>query len=171
MSQLMLSVIEGVTISLLHIITVALALRYFIKTPPILIHIVSFVLYLISLCLLNMLITHAFWIAFTILAFCASSYLFLFSAVYKSLTLRILCEAQSFNGNPSLLELDSLVTIHTFAARIELLNKMNNIVISENQYELTPRGKKLASLLGKIRRFFYIRTRAIYHHNASNRPT
>lgn len=167
MSQLMLSVIGGVTISLLHIITVALALRYFIKTPPILIHIVSFVLYLISLCLLSIFIIHAFWIAFTILAFSTSSYLFVFSAVYKSLTLRILCEAQSFNGNPSLLELDSLVTKHTFAARIELLNKMNNVAVSKNQYELTPKGKKLASILSKVRRFFNINTRAIYHQNAS----
>lgn len=163
MSQPFESLIWGIAFSFLHIFTVIVALKYLIKIAPVFIHAASALIGLILLCLVCEMVELQFWIAFSVLAFCTSSYLFVFGAVYKSLTLRILCATQSRGGLISMDQLDSTVTIPTFTARVSLLTQMGNVTAAKDHYFLTQKGIKTANFFSVIRRVFRVDTKAVYH--------
>ena len=162
MTESFVSLILGVTFSLWHIIIVIVLLKYIQKIAPVLIHAASALFSFILLCLVAMLVQFPFWIAFSVLSFCVSSYLFLFGAVYKSITLRMLCAVQSRKGSMSIDKLEKEVILPTFNVRISLLNEMGNVVTEKNRYFLTAKGKKFAQFFGAIRRVFHIDTKAVY---------
>src|SRR5579871_4714329 len=119
----------GIGFSFFHLLSVTIALKCIKKIAPVLIHAVSALFSLIFLCAAYVVFEFELWKAFSILAFCTSSYLFMFGTIYKSLTLRMLCEAQMHGGTTSIDELSASTTLPTFTARMSLLEKMERISI------------------------------------------
>ena len=162
MSQSLLSLIWGIIFSFLHITMVMIALKILKKTAPVLLHAASALLSLIFLCLTNTTLQLDLWIAFSVLALGSSSYLFVFGAIYKSLTLRMLCSAQSQKEPISLEQLEILITLPTFLARMLLLSEMGHVTIEKDRYFLTKKGKKTANFFNVIRKIFHVETKAVY---------
>lgn len=162
MSQLSVSLIVGIAFSLLHILAVIISLKYIKKIAPVLLHAASALISLILLCLSYAMTEFAFWIALSVLAFCTSFYLFVFGAIYKSLTLRMLCASQSLNGSMTIEQLENIVTLPTFTTRISLLQEMGKVAVENERYSLTQKGKKTAHFFNVIRRIFRVDTKAIY---------
>jgi hypothetical protein len=163
MNQELVSFAWGVAFSSLHVIAVIISLKCLKKVAPVLIHAASAFINFILLCVVNEMAEVHFWIALTVLAFCASFYLFMYGAIYKSLTLRMLCAAHSRGGSISVDELDSVVTLPTFELRITLLNEMGNVAAVRDGYSLTSKGEKTANFFSRIRKIFRIETKAVYH--------
>ncbi len=152
----------GLGFSFLHFLSVVVAMKCLKKIAPVLVHAGSALFSLILLCIASAMFKFELWKAFSILAFCTSSYLFLFGTIYKSLTLRILCEAQLRGGTISIDELRTTVTIPTFAARMTLLEKMERVSVENEHYSLTKKGKSTAIFFTTLRKFFDVDTKAIY---------
>ncbi len=152
----------GIGFSFLHFLSVIIAMKCLKKIAPVLIHAASALFSLILLRTASAMIEFELWIAFSILAFCTSSYLFVFGTIYKSLTLRMLCEAQLHGGTISIDELCVLVTFPTFAARMSLLEKMERVSVEKNRYFMTRKGERTAMIFIALRKFFNIDTKAIY---------
>ena len=152
----------GLGFSIWHFLTVIIALKFVRKIAPVLIHAASALFSLILLCIASAMFEFDLWKAFSILAFCASSYLFIFGTIYKSLTLRMLCEAQWRGGTISIEELCAAVTLPTFTTRMALLQTMERVSVEKDRYSLTQKGKSTAMFFTVLRKFFNVDTKAIY---------
>ena len=168
MSLSFVSFIWGMAFSLIHIIAVVAALKIVKQIAPVLIHAASALISFILLSVAGIMVEMQFWVAFSVLAFCSSSYLFVFGAIYKSLTLRILSAAKSRNGSLSVNQLEDAVTVPTFMERISLLNEMGNIATEKDHYSLTQKGRKTANFFQTIRKIFRIETKAVYEQMKSS---
>lgn len=163
MSQELVSFAWGSAFSFVHVIAVIISLKCLKKVTPVLIHAASAFISFVLLCIVDEIIEFNLWISISALAFCSSSYLFMYGAIYKSLTLRMLCAAHSRGGTISIDELDSIVTLPTFETRVKLLNEMGNIAAEKDRYSLTSKGEKIANFFSMIRKIFRIETKAVYH--------
>ena len=163
MDQSFTSVLWGLGFSALHIVIVTVALKILKKIAPVLIHAASALASLLLLYFAKTVMDLQFWIAFSVLAFSCSSYLFLFGAVYKSLTLRMLCAAQSSGGSISTFDLNSTVTAPTFTERVSLLNTMGHVAAEKDSYFITEKGRRTVQFFNLLRRGFSIGTKAVYH--------
>jgi len=162
MTQSISSFGYGFMLVLLHVVLVAIMARCMDKVTPVMIHVASAFISFVILCITAVIIGFNFWLACSVLFFCVSTYVFVFSAVYKSLSLRIL-SATHANGNVlSIEKIKNKVTSSTYAERVELLSGMGYVVNSQDKYQLTKKGKTTVKLLIKFREAFLINTRSLY---------
>ena len=153
----------GSIVGLWHMIFVAFVVRGAKKIAPILTHTVSALIGLLLLWLLSQLLSFNFWLSFSMLALMVSSYLFLFGAVYKSLSLRLLC-AIVRQGEPLTLQvLETNIIASTYMDRVRLLSQTGNVIVCEKHYMLSKRGKTMVSMLSLMRRVLHISTKALYY--------
>ncbi len=133
------------------------------KLSPIVIHVLSGFLVLLLLLFFDMVhIYFNVWLAFSIFVFAASFYLFLFSAVYKSLSIRFLLLISSRSGKTSYNELDALITDNSFYERIELLYQMGLVLKEGDIFKISDQGMHVASRIERIRKLFNIKTTGLY---------
>lgn len=153
------SMVWGGIISLVHMLVTPIALRCCKTIAPVFIHAVSAFFCLLALVFISFFVHLHFWLAFSVLSFCVSSYLFIYGAIYKSLTLKILCAMRS---SPTTDSLTTFVTLPTFTDRITLLEKMGHVSSLDGKYNITEKGKKNAAFFSVLRKFFNINSKAIY---------
>ena len=164
MTEALISMFVGGLLIKIHIVLVTWLLRLKHKIPPIGIHAFSAVLLLLILLILSsVLMKMNIWITFCVFAFGVSAYLFVFGAVYKSLSLRILLAIKSKGGRASFTQLDVLVTEASFAERAEILCNMNFAVKEGGCYRISKQGEQIAERIVRIRKLFGITTLGLYH--------
>lgn len=162
MNMVTQSLIWGVVFSFQHIIVVTLAVKLFKKIAPVLLHAASACGSLILMCLLSSILSFNRWFAFSILAFSASSFLFLFGTIYKSMMIRILCFLDKFQGRASIEEINNQIINPTFLQRCLLLVEMGNARQKKELYLITSKGEKMAGIIKYFRNFFNIKSSAMY---------
>jgi hypothetical protein len=159
--------IVGSALILGHILLVTSSLHvvnsFRSSIPPIAVHAVSAKCALILLAIIAYAgLRIDFWITFCVLAFGVSSFLFLFGAVYKSLSLRLLLETEKAQGRLSFEKLDESITAKSFLDRAVLLCSMGLVFQHENGYRLSEKGKRVLDRLTSLRKFFRITTIGLY---------
>jgi len=110
----------------------------------------------------------SYWPVAAVSGFLATGWLFAFSAVYKSVSLRILAQLQRAPGH--VLEFESIAKeyVHPeFMARIMLLVKMGFAEETHGGYALTVKGSRIARRIALIQRAWGIEVSGLYSRMAS----
>jgi hypothetical protein len=163
MTENFYALLIGIALTVFHITLVTQSIRMFDKFPPVFIHffsgILSLVLLLILTCLTPVLNT---WLVFCVLSFGISSYLFVFGAIYKSLSLRMLLFTNSQGGKITLHALNENITEKSFQTRVDLLIKMGYCTEGVYGYHLSAKGKKIIRKIIFVRQLFRINSLGLY---------
>ncbi len=162
MSYMLSSLVLGTFVSIVNIFAILILLRCLKKTSPVLIHALSTLACFLLMCAAAQMLAFSLWIATSILAFCSSSYLFLYSVFYKSITIRMLQKIDARGGALTLEDLDTLVIQPTFHARVALLKEMGGVSCENGQYCLTDKGRNMTQKFANLRQFFGIETNGLY---------
>ena len=147
---------------LVHVLLVNQGGKYFFKMPPVMLHAFSAILLTFLLVILSFIACLDVWLAFCFFSFGVSSYLFLFGAIYKSLSLRFLIITKSQGGRASFEELDNVVTKMSFSERAKLLCQMGMVIKEQEQYCISFIGKRFAHKINRLRRIFRITSLGLY---------
>ena len=168
MNDIYFGLIMGVLLIVIHITIVATLARLKSQIPPIAIHAFSAIAMLLLLLLLFLAGRHFdFWLACCTLAFGVSAYLFVFGAIYKSLSLRMLLVADKKGGCITFNDLDLLVTDASFAERTKILCDMKFAVKEGESYKISSSGLRQARKINLMRKLFGISTPGLYGEDAS----
>jgi hypothetical protein len=110
----------------------------------------------------------AYWPVAAVSGFLAAGWLFAFSAVYKSVSLRILTQLDRTTGHelPFKTITEEFVRPE-FAARIMVLVKMGLAEETPNGYALTEKGRRMARRIALIQRAWGIERSGMYGSSAS----
>jgi len=166
MTQVIGSLLVSGALVILHIIFVANLLRKTNLLSPMIIHFVSSGVNLVVLLILKDIgIPLNLWLSISILTFGCASVLFLFGALYKSLSIRQLLITNMNGGRISLDLLDSNVTQASFSERAELLCKLGLVGRIGNGYAISEAGILLAQRIRTIRKILGITTNGLYGNN------
>lgn len=158
------SFILSLVLIIFHVIIVSILLRLFPKLFPIAIHAFSALCQLIILLwLIVMDFNFNYWFVFCILSFGISTYLFLFGAVYKSLSLRFLLAIKAEGGAVSLMQLEQKITIPSFTQRVTLLCEMGCITQNQKGMYISTKGKRMANKINTLKKLFHVETIGMYN--------
>jgi len=165
MTESVISLSIAILFGLMHMTLVVLLIRKVLPNalPPIADHVVSAILLLIlMLVVYSVAVPFNFYLAFSAFVFLIAAYLFIFGAVYKSLSLRFLLALKFEGGRASFSLLDDLVTTPSFVGRVELLCSMGLAEREGGSYQITPKGAVMARKILLLRRLFGISTTGLY---------
>lgn len=168
MTPASLSLILGLMAFIGHAIVVPLLLRATPRVAPVKIHIGSAVsLHLVQI-LVMMFVGQAgsplpYWHGAAVFGAGAIGYLFLFSAVYKSISLRMLAVLVRDAGQPTHLDaLTNAVTLPEFEQRARILLQGHLATVSGGTYAITDQGRTMAGRLIRLQRAFGVRQSGLY---------
>lgn len=165
MNEQIISALIGSVLIKFHITLVICLVRKIIsnKFSPISIHVISAICTLSILFILVMTqIGFNFWLAFSIVIFGICACLFVFGAVYKSLSIRFLLITNREGKQASFDLLDTLVTNVSFSERTKILCDMG-LAIKENEgFQISKKGMHVANRIVWVRKLFGIKTTGLY---------
>lgn len=155
-----------VTLALVgHALTTVGLLHLQSSIAPVLIHAASsaawFICLVFGLWLLSLV--DAFWWTAATFAFFVMTYLFGYSALYKSVSLRMLVMLS--NGSDQTLTLSSMESEfvrRNFDARAEMLIRAHMIRTTPVGLELSCRGQNISARLSALRKFFGVVSSGVY---------
>lgn len=164
------SLTAGVLALLLHMLLVPLVLRLFRTLAPVLLHLASGLLvHLVQVIVMWWAGTAGsheplpYWHGTAVLGAGAIGYLFVFSAVYKSVSLRILdCLVTHGGDRARLRDIVTEVVAPETRSRMRLLVEMGLAAEEGGRYRTTGQGRKTAARLQTLRRVFGIRDSGLY---------
>jgi hypothetical protein len=103
------------------------------------------------------------WVITAVSGFGAVSWLFIYSAVYKSVSLRILTKLTKQIRGRMLFDMITATEVRPeFEARADLLVRMGYVVQHSSHYELTNRGSNVARWIRLIQRAYGIKSSGLY---------
>lgn len=104
-----------------------------------------------------------FWIAVSVLYGGAVVFLFLFSAVYKSISLEVLCALNDARQHGlAIAVIAQKFVLPRFVERVELLIDHGLVLSTKDGYSLTERGQRAARQLRAVQRFAGIKQSGLY---------
>ena len=104
-----------------------------------------------------------YWNATSVFCFGVMSYIYLFGAVYKSISLRLLLELADRPGRSiELSEISDQRIPIMFAERTDILIEGGWVVRSDDTFSATPAGHGLTARITKLRRLFAIGNSGLY---------
>jgi hypothetical protein len=150
-----------------HVVLTTILVRSLFYRSPVLLHVVSAAAMVVVLAVILPVLfgrdARPFWIAVSALYGGAVVFLFLFSAVYKSISLEVLC---ALNLAPQhRLTLDAItekLVLPRFVERIDLLISSGLVLRTNDGYFLTERGRRAARQLRGVQRFAGITQSGLY---------
>lgn len=148
-----------------HLILVLVVLRYKWSGSPIGTHVISAFFWSVLVIAFSFVCDWGddLWYSLSAFGFGFSSLLFLYSAVYKSVSLRILWQAFQNNGNTTAYsQLADEIMRRSFTERIDLLVSHNLVAKEAGAYRATPDGERLAKKISLLRRLLGVRTDGMY---------
>lgn len=149
----------------IHVLAVLAGLRLFRTSDRVLIH-------LVSACLAETMFVVAgllagpdvpFWHGSAVIGCGAIGYLFAFSAVYKSVSLRMLLELVAVEGgsvHPDKISMN--IVRGGFADRIRVLVEMGYVVKEDGDYTLAEGGRRFVERFKRLQSFFGIDESGFY---------
>lgn len=155
-----------------HMLSVTALLRL-PRVSPMGVHLVSGVAGLGLLTAAGLIFATAFpfWHAVSLFCFGASAFMFAYSALYKSLSLRMLLSASLATGTRATWARLVDETLRTnFEERVDLLIAQGLAMRVGQAYRLTPRGQALSLTISRARTLFAIGTDGTYSGPSSGRP-
>jgi hypothetical protein len=164
----------GLACFALHAITTLVWLRLPGRTPPVVRHAVS----ALSTHVLGVALAaqvagpFAYWPAAAVSGFLAVCWLFAFSAVYKSVSLRILTQLDRAPGHA--MPLEAIMEEHVrpeFEARVALLVKMGHATATDEGYAATASGNDTARRIEVVRRACGVSGSGLYGGNVPDERT
>jgi len=165
MKEQIVSLIIGSILTAFHIVWVIAMIRKIIpnKFSSMLIHVLS------AICTLSILlvlwitdVNFYFWLAFSVILFGISGCLFVFGAVYKSLSIRFLLMTKAQGKLVSFDLLDVLITKVSFAERTNILCNMGLAIKEKGGYRISKKGLRVAKRIVWLRKLFRIKTTGLY---------
>jgi hypothetical protein len=150
-----------------HIILSTALVRSLRDQAPVLLHIVSAAAMLVVVSLIVLIFSERdvrpLWIAGSVLYGGAVALLFLFSAVYKSISLGVLCSLElGPQHRLALADIAHKLVLPRFIERIDLLVAGGLVLSTEEGYTLTARGRRAARWLRAVQRFAGITRSGLY---------
>ena len=160
-----------------HFVTTTFVLRYFRALPPVNVHVVSSMLAAVVFVLLGWTFvqTSSFnvWPGLAVLAFGSMVFLIAYSAIYKSISLRLLIEvAQASPDAVSVERFHDEAVLPPFLDRITLLATADYLLVNDDRITITERGRKLGERLNRWRMLLGFAQSGLYYerHPASHLP-
>lgn len=147
-----------------HVILVLIALHTS-RLSPMLIHFSSavFVHFIASAIVFSRVWESSYWHMAAFFWFGVMIYLFIYSAFYKSVSLRLLgVITMKPNGRMLKEQLYQEVIPKGFDGRIDILLSAGLVEGKEGNFNITPAGMRIASNLERVRRVFSIENSGIY---------
>src|SRR5262249_22103075 len=113
-----------------------------------------------------------YWPGAGVFAFGATVWLFVYCAVYKSVSLRILsCMVRAHAGRLSLDRITDRYILGEFRDRMAVLETMGCVVVRESDVVLTSKGRRTARYFEMAQRCFGIERSGLYGDAAPNVST
>ena len=148
-----------------HISVVIVVLHIRSDLAPILLHLASAVIWhnLLLFLLFAVGAGAYYWHSAAIFAFGVMAFVFIFSAAYKSISLRaIVLLAESENGSVSVFEITEKLVMKSFVDRVDMLAGAGLVEQGPAGYSLTARGRRTADRIRALQKFFGTHTTGLY---------
>lgn len=155
-----------------HAVTVIAMLHARVRLAPILLHAISgLTWHCVAIAILLALgAIHYYWHAAAFFGLGVMTYVFGFSAVYKSISLKTLVFiAQSPSTTTTVHVIHEQVVLRSFRKRVDLLTQNRLTVLGSDGYFLTSAGHQLAHRISMIRRIFGVESSGLYYEQLPNR--
>jgi predicted transcriptional regulator len=166
MSNIVTSLSLGVVIMVCHILLSTLLVRILRQTAPVILHFLSM---LASLLLFFVVAAYipaivSVWHGVILISVGAVFWVFGFSAVYKSISLKMLAFLyKEGRRSTTIIELQDKFGDNIFETRIKVLLDMEMIIENaQGRYEITPKGVQILKRFGFIRFLFGVRNIGFY---------
>jgi hypothetical protein len=135
---------------------------------PVLIHLMSAIFVSSSFIVIGLLAPNTklynLWPGLSLLAFGGMVFLFAYSAIYKSISLRLLVDgAQAYPDAVSIMRLQNETVLPRFIDRINLLEGSNHFQKVDDLIVITSRGRKLYSVLVTCRTLLGFAQSGLYY--------
>jgi predicted transcriptional regulator len=164
-----ISLATGLLLAIAHAVAVSICLRFVRRLAPVIVHLLSAVVFgaalpaVLSIAAVRFQVATPFWTAASIFYGGVIAWLYAFSAVYKSISLGIL---QALHTAPEQrMTVDNVAldfALPRFAERIDLLVKGGLVTQTKNGYAITPQGLKAVHRLQLIQRVFAVSGKGFY---------
>jgi hypothetical protein len=164
-----LSLVAGFFFAGAHAVAVSICLRLVRRLAPIMVHLLCAVALgaslpvILSIVAVRFQVATPFWPAASIFYGGVIAWLYVFSAVYKSISLGIL---QALHATPdqrmTIDDIASEFALPRFAERVDLLVKGGLVTQTESGYAITPQGLKAVQRLQQIQRIFAVSGKGFY---------
>ena len=157
--------ILGLLSASVYCVVVLVALRTWRRRAPVTIHLVCALLVhiLTTLSLLDTQREWSYWQMASVYWFSFMLYLYCYSAFYKSLSLRILTFiAESESQSRTTPEILDRIILRSFSDRTDILADGGLVTRSGHSYSVTEKGKRMAMLLRRLRRYLNITEGGFY---------
>ena len=157
MTAEILSFLVGFISFTIYAFTVLILLRMTLSVSPVIIQFVYALMVHIIAILGSSLILKGlpYWHGAALFWFCFNIYLFIYSAVYKSISLKILSTlSRCSSKSETVLQITNLYILPSFVERINILTQANYAVQNNEQFTITNQGKKMATRIITIQKLF-----------------
>jgi hypothetical protein len=148
-----------------HILSVIAALHIRSDMAPIMLHLLSAIIWhlLQFFVLIVMGAGIYYWHSASIFAFGVMAFVFIFSAAYKSISLRtIILLADSENASISISEITERLVKISFLDRVSMLVRTGLVTQNPTGYSLTTRGRNTTRRIKLLQKFFGARSSGLY---------
>ena len=166
MNDELLSMLLGLIVGLGAIVLIAVVMRLRSNWAPVAVFAVGIALSELAALAIGLAMLDRFyvWPATAIVGFTGIVNFFIFGAVYKSVSLQMLCFLNTLpNGRADKAQLVSLIARPCVEQRMELLVEIGQVSKSPHQsYSPTPQGLKTVARLRRMQRFFGIYFSGLY---------
>jgi hypothetical protein len=148
-----------------HIISVIAVLHLRSGHSPILLHLTSALVWhvLQIMMLITWNVGDYYWQSTAFFAFGVMVYVFIFSAAYKSISLRaVMLLADSKDSSVTLTEIMEKLVLKSFYDRIDVLLSAGLVVKDQSGFSITAHGRSAANRIVALRNFFGARSNGLY---------
>jgi asparagine N-glycosylation enzyme membrane subunit Stt3 len=148
-----------------HFVSVIAVLQFRSGQSPILLHLISALVW--HVLQIVMLIAwgagSCYWQSAALYAFCVLAYVFIFSAAYKSISLRaVTLLADSKDSTVTLTEIMEKLVLKSFYDRIDVLLGAGLVAKDQSGFSITAQGRLTANRIVALRKFFGARSNGLY---------
>ncbi len=168
MTAASLSLCFGLAAALLHVVMVPVAIRRLRHVAPVTLHVLSGLLaHLAQICAMLLYgiqngVALPYWHGAAVFGGVSAGYVFAFSAVYKSVSLRILAQTIKAGGQLNVEEVESRLIRPEFLDRVGILAAAGLVSASANAYRIAAAGLTLAGRLRALQRLFGVSRSGLY---------
>ena len=148
-----------------HFVSVIAVLHLRSGSSPILLHLTSAVVWhvLQILLLISWNVGIYYWQSASIFAFGVMMYVFIFSAAYKSISLRaVVLLADSESASVTVSEIMDRLVVKSFHDRIDVLLNAGLVTKAHKGFSITGQGRRTANRIIALRNFFGARSNGLY---------
>ena len=104
-----------------------------------------------------------YWQSAAIFAFGVMIYVFIFSAAYKSISLRaVILLAESKDASVTVTEIMEKLVVRSFHERIDVLRNAGLVTKGQMGFSITDRGRRTANRIVALRKLFGARSNGLY---------